>query len=208
MRALQRELATACHTCTHLLSSRSVCAGRGRNRRTRTHLRLPVTSQGFHRRQEQLASAGHSSRLVRAYAESGGGGGGGTKGRAPTTSDDGNDSPPWNQYSLFGITIMLVSLVEKLDAALDYLLHVYLCICWHGRGTSELLLCRLAQVSNSLAKLFISIRQTSPQNSLQAKSRPLRHSSHLRPATWKTSHAWRVLSNSLYAKPLLDVPCC
>lgn len=112
MRALQREFTTACYTCTHSASSRLNSAGRGRNR-PRKHRGLSLTSQDSHRRQEQLASAGHNRCFVRNYAESGGGGGGGYKGRDPTTFDDGNDSPPWSQYSLFGITIMLVSLIEN-----------------------------------------------------------------------------------------------
>ena len=124
MRDLQRELTTACYNRTHLLLSRSICAERGRHSRTLKHLRLSVTSQDSHWRQQQLASAGHSSRLIRVYADSGGSGGGGNRGRAPTTFDDGNDSPLWSQYSLFGITFMLVSLVEWLDLALHYLLQV------------------------------------------------------------------------------------
>lgn len=120
MRALQRELTTTCHACNLWLSFRSIGAGGRRHSVFRKHYRLSVTSQESHWRRVR-----RSTRLLRTYAESGGGGGGGKGGRASTTFDDGHHSPPWSQYSLFGITVMLVSLTVKVHVAVN-LLHAEL----------------------------------------------------------------------------------
>lgn len=116
MRALQRELTTACHTCTYLLLSRPVGAGGGRHSVSRKRCQLSTISQEFYRHR-----APHSDRLLHTYVESGGGGGGGNTGGPSTTFDDGHNSQPWSQYSLFGITVLLVSLMVKVHVAVNLL---------------------------------------------------------------------------------------